>query len=94
MAKTKSAHVLISGRVQGVGYRFSTVEQAQKLGLCGWVSNLSDGRVEAIFEGNSETLDSMIAWCHQGPSSAQVTDVTVTYQQPQGIMGFNTRYNH
>ncbi|MBO0349096.1 acylphosphatase [Phormidium pseudopriestleyi FRX01] len=92
MTETKCAHVLISGIVQGVGYRFSTVHQAQKLGVSGWVRNLTDGRVEAIFEGNPEILDRMIAWCHQGPSSAQVTDVTVTYQQPQGLTGFTTRY--
>jgi acylphosphatase len=92
MTETKCAHVLISGIVQGVGYRFSTVHHAQQLGVSGWVRNLTDGRVEAIFEGHPETLDRMIAWCHQGPSSAQVTDVTVTYQPPQGLTGFTTRY--
>ena len=64
------AHVLIAGRVQGVYYRASTRDQAIALGLCGWVRNLRDGRVEAVFEGPKDAVDQMIRWCHQGPPAA------------------------
>lgn len=70
-------HVLISGQVQGVWYRTSTKEQADDLGLTGWVRNTTDGDVEAVFEGEERSVDEMIAWCHQGPQFAQVTDVKV-----------------
>ena len=75
-----SIHVYISGKVQGVGYRYSTVAQAQKLGLTGWVKNLYDGRVEALFEGNKDTIDQMLLWCKQGPSMSYVTNVE-TYKK-------------
>lgn len=70
-----SVHVYISGKVQGVGYRYSTAAQAQNLGLTGWVKNLYDGRVEALFEGNKETIDQMLSWCKQGPSMSYVTKI-------------------
>lgn len=85
------AHVWISGRVQGVGYRFSTVEQANKLGVSGWVRNLPDGRVEAVFEGSREAVEEIIRWCHKGPRSAVVKDVAVVYEEPDGLQGFETR---
>lgn len=73
------AHVFISGRVQGVFYRASTKNMAEQLGLKGWVRNTSDGRVEALFEGDETTVKDMISWCHKGPRSAEVSDVTVDY---------------
>lgn len=82
------AYVLISGRVQGVGYRMSTVDLATDLGLSGWVRNLADGRVEAVFEGSRDVVEEMIHWCQQGPPGAVVKDVAVEYEQPQGIQGF------
>jgi acylphosphatase len=85
------AHVFISGRVQGVGYRFSTVEQANRLGVNGWVRNLGDGRVEAVFEGSPQAVEEMICWCHQGPRSARVKDVVVEYEMLEGLLGFVTR---
>lgn len=75
------AHVCISGRVQGVFYRSTTRDRAEQLGLTGWVRNTSDGKVEAIFEGEETTIKDMIAWCHKGPRSADVSDVTVEYQK-------------
>lgn len=68
-------HVYITGRVQGVNYRYSTVQQATKLGLTGWVKNLYDGRVEALFEGEEELVSQMLSWCYQGPPMAYVTNV-------------------
>lgn len=82
------AHVLVSGKVQGVGYRYSTFHQARHLGINGWVQNLLDGRVEAVFEGTAEAVKSMINWCHNGPISAVVKDVAVEYQMPEGLHGF------
>jgi len=73
------AHVFISGRVQGVFYRASTKNMAEQLGLKGWVRNTSDGLVEALFEGEETAVKDMISWCHKGPRSAEVSDVTVDY---------------
>lgn len=82
------AHVLIAGRVQGVGYRFSTQDMALLLKLDGWVRNLRSGQVEAVFEGNPEQVEEMIRWCHQGPPHAVVNQVTVDYEPPEGLQGF------
>jgi len=73
------AHVCISGRVQGVFYRSTTRDRAEQLGLTGWVRNTSDGKVEAIFEGEETAIKDIIVWCHKGPRSADVSDVTVEY---------------
>ena len=73
------AHVFISGRVQGVFYRASTKNMAEQLGLKGWVRNTSDGLVEAVFEGEETAVKYMISWCHKGPISAEVSDVTLDY---------------
>ena len=82
------AHVFITGKVQGVGYRFSTLQTAVNLGINGWVKNLPDGRVEAIFEGSEEVVKKMINWCYQGPECAVVKDVVIKYEQTEGIKGF------
>lgn len=75
------AHVLVSGRVQGVFYRSSTRKEAQRLGLKGWVMNLPDERVEAVFEGAKEKVEEMIAWCWKGPSAARVDEVVVEFEE-------------
>lgn len=86
------AHVWISGRVQGVFFRTYTQEEATKLGLTGWVRNLSDGRVEAVFEGNPQAIKQIIKWCHHGPSTARVAQVDVNWEQPtQDLNRFETR---
>lgn len=82
------AHVFVSGTVQGVFYRANTREQARKRGIDGWVKNLDDGRVEAVFEGPAAAVDSMIEWCHDGSPAASVTDVSVTMEDPTGLDGF------
>jgi len=82
------AHVYISGKVQGVGYRLSTQEEAVKLGLTGWVKNLPDGRVEAVLEGEATAVEQMIQWSHQGPRAAIVRDVIVERETPEGLATF------
>ncbi|OYT27502.1 MAG: acylphosphatase [Candidatus Altiarchaeales archaeon ex4484_96] len=93
MAYTGKAHVIVSGRVQGVFYRANTRDKARELGLTGWVRNTSDGRVEAVFQGEKEKLKQMIKWCHRGPGYAKVSDVKVDYLKPEGdLENFIIRY--
>jgi acylphosphatase len=75
MAVTK--HLAITGRVQGVGFRFYMQRKARELGLTGWVRNCRDGSVEAVIQGTSEAVETMIAWARRGPPSAVVADVRV-----------------
>ena len=73
------AHVIISGRVQGVYFRGNTRREAQKQGVNGWVRNLPDGRVEAVFEGEKEKVDKLIEIVKKGPSHAYVTDLKLEW---------------
>ena len=82
------AHVIVSGTVQGVGFRFSTLDEAIQLGVSGWVRNLPDGRVEAVFEGSKTDVEEIIQWCHKGPPAAVVKEVAVEYETPEGLHGF------
>lgn len=75
-------HVLVSGKVQGVWFRESTRQEAERLGVAGWVRNLPDGRVEALFTGPPAAVDEIVDWCHRGPPAAQVAGVEA---MPQGI---------
>ncbi len=86
------ARVRVSGRVQGVFFRDSTREQAQELGLSGYVKNTPDGDVEAVFEGPKEPVEEMVRWCGQGPPQASVKNVDVDYE-PSGDdpTGFEVR---
>jgi len=70
-------HLAISGRVQGVGYRFYMQRKARELGLTGWVRNRHDGSVEAMIQGSPEGVEAMTAWARRGPPSAAVTDVRI-----------------
>ncbi len=87
-AETACAHVFISGRVQGVGYRASTSDTAHLLKVNGWVRNLRDGRVEAVFEGPRHRVEEMLRWCHKGPPTAVVREVVVEYMEPENHKGF------
>jgi acylphosphatase len=82
------AHVFVSGTVQGVYYRANTRDAARELGVDGWVRNLSDGRVEAVFEGPENAVEEMVGWCHTGSPAAEVEDVEVEYDDPEGEDGF------
>jgi acylphosphatase len=88
----KRAHVFIAGRVQGVSFRYYTQQRALEYGVLGWVRNLWDGRVEAVFEGQEEALRQMVHWCHRGPSSARVDQVDLNWEEPSGsYRGFKIR---
>ena len=78
------AHAFVSGKVQGVYYRQNTKEAAGKHGLTGWVRNLADGRVEAVFEGESTSVDKVLDWCRKGPPRAEVQDVSVKFEKYSG----------
>lgn len=82
--ETKRAHVLISGRVQGVFFRAWVKQRAEGLGLVGWVRNTPEGKVEAVFDGNKEKIEEMIKLCHQGPLLAKVEKVEVRWDQATG----------
>jgi acylphosphatase len=84
--------VIVSGRVQGVFFRATCRDAALSAGVSGWVSNEPDGTVHAVFEGEPDAVDSMVAWCHHGPPQAVVMDVDVTDEQPTGgEQGFQAR---
>lgn len=90
----KRVRVQISGRVQGVFFRASTQDAAQREGVTGWVRNLPDGRVEAVFEGDSDRVDRVVAWCHEGNRLSRVDDVSVREEPFQGEFNqFDIRYN-
>ncbi len=87
------AHLTVSGRVQGVWFRASTVEQARRAGVSGWVRNRSDGGVEAVIEGERGAVMQVVGWCYRGPSAARVSSVDVKWEEPTGeFFGFNMRY--
>jgi acylphosphatase len=85
-------HVYVSGRVQGVYFRATTRDTANELGVDGWVRNLDDGRVEAVFEGDPDDVEEMVEFCYEGSSRASVTEVEVTEEEPEGIDGFEVRW--
>ncbi|MCB9672681.1 MAG: acylphosphatase [Alphaproteobacteria bacterium] len=86
-----AAQLLISGIVQGVGYRYWTTRTAARLGLAGWVRNLYDDRVEIFAEGPAPALEALVTACREGPRSAEVTDVARNERPPQGLSGFEAR---
>jgi acylphosphatase len=87
------AHVLLSGRVQGVFFRLEAKRKADNRGVKGWVRNLPDGRVEAVFEGEEEAVKALIEFCRRGPPRARVTNVVLAWENYTGEFGgFVTRY--
>jgi acylphosphatase len=87
----KRVHVTVSGEVQGVFFRYETRQRARELGVAGWVRNVPDGRVQAVFEGPEDAVDQMLAWCRQGPEQADVREVDVSDEDPEGLDTFEVR---
>jgi len=77
-------HLVVRGRVQGVFFRGGMQEEAERLGLAGWVRNRPDGAVEAEAEGARDAVDALIAWAHRGPPAARVEGVTIAWRTPSG----------
>ncbi len=88
MAEPVARRVVVSGRVQGVFFRDSCRKEAAGAGVGGWVRNTSEGEVEAWFEGDAQAVERMVTWCREGPSSADVTGVDVSNEDPAGDTGF------
>ncbi|MEM2281715.1 MAG: acylphosphatase [Candidatus Bathyarchaeia archaeon] len=87
------AHVFVSGRVQGVFFRYETRREAKMYGVKGWVRNLPDGRVEAVFEGEEEAVKQLIEFCRRGPPGAKVKGVEVRWEDYTGeFKDFEIRY--
>lgn len=87
----RRVHVLVSGDVQGVGYRYTMLMIAERAGVSGWVRNLRDGRVEAEVEGTDEQVDEVLAWMAGGPPGGRVDSATVQEQLPIGATRFEVR---
>ncbi len=82
------AHVIVRGRVQGVGFRYDAAVRARSLGVGGWVRNRSDGTVEAVFEGPGDRVESLLDWCRRGPAGARVDAVEAEREPPAGETDF------
>jgi acylphosphatase len=86
---TVRRHVVVTGTVQGVGFRYAVSERARARGVRGWVRNLASGQVEAVFEGEPDAVAAMVEFCRRGPRGAQVRDVHVSVEPPAGEAGFS-----
>jgi acylphosphatase len=84
--------VVVRGFVQGVGFRYSAADAARARGVAGWVRNRADGNVEAVFEGEPDAVDGMVRWCERGPRGADVAEVDVAVEPPEGLQGFEIRF--
>ena len=85
MEEKIKAHVIISGRVQGVFFRMETKRAADRIGVTGWVRNNADGTVEAEFEGEKQKVVSMLEWCRKGPPLARVSNVETDWKAYEGV---------
>ena len=91
MSETVRRRVVVHGRVQGVFFRDSARSKAAELGVTGWISNRSDGAVEAVFEGAPDAVAAMVDWSRQGPRGADVGRVEESEERPEGLTGFKVR---
>ena len=90
--KTNAFHAFVQGRVQGVGFRYSAIREAQRLRVNGWVRNTIHGDVEIWAEGTPEKLELFLAWLQRGPQSARVDAVNKTDSPPRGYRDFGVEY--
>lgn len=87
------AHVVVTGRVHGVGFRFTTVDRAQELGVHGWVRNQPDGSVEVLVEGDRAAVEGLVRFLHRGPPGARVDDVALRWEAHVGdLRSFTARH--
>ena len=91
MSEPVRRRVVVRGQVQGVFFRDSTRREAARRGVSGWVCNRADGAVEAVFEGSSSDVDELVRFAFSGPRGADVADVEVTEEPPEGLSGFEVR---
>ena len=91
MGDVERRRVVVRGSVQGVFFRDSTRREASRRGVAGWVTNRSDGAVEAVFEGPAEDVEALVDFCRSGPGRADVSDVEVSEEEPEGLEGFSVR---
>jgi acylphosphatase len=82
----------VRGRVQGIGFRYSTIRQAHRLGINGWVRNAANGDVEVWAEAEADKLDAFLRWLHRGPELAQVKEVDTEEKLPKGYQDFGVEY--
>lgn len=89
----KAVHIIVSGRVQGVFYRYTAQKMASRLDIRGWIKNLPNGKVEAVAIGTPTAVETFVAWCQEGPPGARVLDIEVTpLPSTPEIEGFFIRY--
>ena len=91
MSETVRRRVVVHGHVQGVFFRDSARRKAAELGVSGWISNRSDGAVEAVFEGDPDAVAAMADWSRRGPGGADVDRVEESEESPEGLTGFEVR---
>lgn len=91
MSEQVRRRVVVRGNVQGVFFRDSCRSEASSRGVAGWVTNRSDGAVEAVFEGEPDAVAAMVGWCSRGPRGADVESVDESAEEPEGLSGFKIR---
>lgn len=91
MSEPVRRRVVVHGHVQGVFFRDSTRREAARRGVAGWVRNRGDGAVEAVFEGDPETVAELVAFCERGPRGAEVREVETSEEPAEGLSGFEVR---
>jgi acylphosphatase len=91
MSEVVRRRVVVAGHVQGVFFRDTTRREAERRGVAGWVCNRADGAVEAVFEGPPSDVDALVDFARKGPRGAEVSDVDVSEEEPEGLEGFSVR---
>jgi acylphosphatase len=91
MSEPVRCRVVVRGNVQGVFFRDSARRQAEARGVAGWITNRSDGAVEAVFEGDPDAVAALVDFCRRGPRGADVESVDETSEEPEGLSGFEVR---
>lgn len=93
MPAVAAVRVTVTGRVQGVGFRYATLQEAQRRGLTGWVRNLADGRVEVLAQGPADAVEQLVGWLETGPRFAAVAGLNAVPVEPDdGLSTFSVRF--